>query len=594
MLSLDDILAAPRDPELLQRHLQNLGYLSPPEATEAAPTIAPMTPPTVEPEVKTMTPPALHDSGHPHLPAMHSQELNEAPVMSKPEVPEFPSASQMVPTMQAPTLSEEQKKALPIMSPGSPSMVPFYQSELEKAIANRPDKMSDHPSFGGKVGHVLGRIGNIALDTFAPGVALNIPGTDLFNRAHEHAAEKNLAEAQEQESQGKLRTAQTDEAEATAAERRAQAAKLGGGANPDLLQDAAGNIAGWRDEKGALHSLDEAGTPQAIKDIAAKWEGKAAARQPHENLEEGLAGAMADEIAKGNPNPTDAPAVKAWGDAISKFKPTKGSDVKTVEDIKQGIAVAMDKGDVAEVKRLQAKLEATDPEGMARLRESQAKAAESAENIRASRADREEKQGLEWVTGEDASGKTVMVPLSQAKGMGLKNMAKAESEHVGKVRAARVVVPMLYNSNPGDPGVIQMINELDKQGKLGPLASRWNDFMSRGWGAGDPLYTALRTRLDLAQTKMMQAHVGNRGGSFMLEHFENLANAGKLDAPTMRAAIDQELRYMKNNSELPSSGGAGGGGGGHAAPKAGDVVGGYRFKGGDPNDQKNYEKVKKQ
>jgi hypothetical protein len=40
---------------------------------------------------------------------------------------------------------------------------------------------------------------------------------------------------------------------------------------------------------------------------------------------------------------------------------------------------------------------------------------------------------------------------------------------------------------------------------------------------------------------LMQAHTGNRGGSAMLEHFQDLANQKKMDAPTLKAAFGSEI-----------------------------------------------------
>jgi hypothetical protein len=167
-----------------------------------------------------------------------------------------------------------------------------------------------------------------------------------------------------------------------------------------------------------------------------------------------------------------------------------------------------------------------------------------------------EEKGRKWVTGEEPSGRVVMVPLSEAKDRKLTNVAEANADDVNKTKAARHVLPLLYNSNDSDPGILQMIDKLDQKGKLGPIASRWNEFLSGTVGAGDPDYTALRTRLGLATTKLMQAHVGSRGGAFMLEHFEDLANAKKLNAANLRAGIDQELRYVHDISQMPSKGGA--------------------------------------
>jgi len=70
-------------------------------------------------------------------------------------------------------------------------------------------------------------------------------------------------------------------------------------------------------------------------------------------------------------------------------------------------------------------------------------------------------------------------------------------------------------------------------------------------GAGDPLYTKLRTDTQLLSTAIMQAHVGSRGSESMLEHFKGLANAGKMDAPTLTAALQAEFHYVKGKALLP-------------------------------------------
>jgi len=392
-LSLDDVLASPTDPDLLRRHLTNLGVLTPPIAPHPD-SVATMTPPNLAPtnvpipfrRPETPETPYPKDSfTKPHLPAMKSSEMPEAPVMSAPAAP--PDSSMVAP-MKPPVLSPDQQQQLPMTSPGSPTLgVPFYEQQVERALAHQPDKLSDHPSFLGKVGHVLGRVGNIAGDVFDPAAMSLIPGTDLYNRATLTRAERNLEAAKKGESEEELRKAQEREAGARADFSEAEARKLGQAGKVGLLQDANGNLAGWTDENGGLHSINEDATPPAIKEIAKNWEGKTAKAGGHENLEQGLAGAVADVIAKGG-NPATDPAVKAWGDAIQQYKPSKTADVKTAEDLKQRIATAVEKGDLAEVKRLQSELEQTDPEGMARIRDAQASAAEHVANANQTRSDK--------------------------------------------------------------------------------------------------------------------------------------------------------------------------------------------------------------
>ena len=272
--TLDDVLNAPSDPELLQRHLQNLGALPMPVAPTPT-VVSPMRPPNMEAPamgessfLKPMAKPSTNitefagaSSGPTHLPAMKTAELPEAPAM-----PMTPQASfgagvgEPVKPMTPPTAGA----AVGSTAPAAPGSVPFYEQELTQALSHRPDALSDHPTFGGKVGHVLGRIGNIAGDILAPATMAMIPGTDIYNRMQVNRAERNLAGAQREASEEGLRKAQTDEAEA-------RAAQLG---EPSIVQDAAGNAVGWKDPKGGIHVATDPETPPALKEILSKWQGK--------------------------------------------------------------------------------------------------------------------------------------------------------------------------------------------------------------------------------------------------------------------------------------------------------------------------------
>ncbi len=112
---------------------------------------------------------------------------------------------------------------------------------------------------------------------------------------------------------------------------------------------------------------------------------------------------------------------------------------------------------------------------------------------------------------------------------------------------------------PDTMGIVQLIDSLDKKGKLGTVASRWNEFLTGKLGSGDPEFEALRTKLGLSTTLLMNAHVGNRGGSYMMEHFEDLANGKKMDAQTLKSGILSELDYVKDRAMLPGGAAQGGG-----------------------------------
>jgi hypothetical protein len=161
--------------------------------------------------------------------------------------------------------------------------------------------------------------------------------------------------------------------------------------------------------------------------------------------------------------------------------------------------------------------------------------------------------------------------MGNAQTLGLKNPMKAEAADVTKTLTARQWVNELADIpgvnprvNPSGAGISQLIDDLDKQGKLNPLASRWNDFMAGTWGAGDPEYAALRAKMGLSNTLLMQVHVGSKGSSSqLLQHFEDLANAGKMDGPTLKSSYNSELDYVRKKQMLPGGGGSHPAGGQH-------------------------------
>ena len=169
-----------------------------------------------------------------------------------------------------------------------------------------------------------------------------------------------------------------------------------------------------------------------------------------------------------------------------------------------------------------------------------------------------DKADLNAVIGTDPkSGRTVLAPMSQAQQMGIQNPMKADADMVNKSIAARHWLQLA--NGPGDPkgapadmSIVQLVDKLDNEGKLGPLAGRWNEFMAGKWGSGDPEYAALRAKMGLSTTLLMQAHVGSRGSAQMLEHFEDLANAGKMDGPTLKSSIGSEIAYVQDKAMDPA------------------------------------------
>lgn len=137
-----------------------------------------------------------------------------------------------------------------------------------------------------------------------------------------------------------------------------------------------------------------------------------------------------------------------------------------------------------------------------------------------------DKADMNWVVGQDPkTGNQVMVPAGQAQRMGILNAGKAPDDTIAKALSGRHWLNLALkrgdpNGDPSQMGIMQLIDKLDAEGKLGPLASRWNDFMTEKFGAGDEEYSALHAKMGLSTTLLAQTHVGNRTGPQILEHFE--------------------------------------------------------------------------
>lgn len=169
-----------------------------------------------------------------------------------------------------------------------------------------------------------------------------------------------------------------------------------------------------------------------------------------------------------------------------------------------------------------------------------------------------DKSDMKPVTGLDPkTGQQVLIPAGQAQQMGIQNPMQADADMVNKSMAARHWLTLAKteapaNASPNEKGIMQLVDDLDKRGKLGALATRWNEFMAGKFGAGDPEFAALRAKLGLSTTLLMQAHVGSRGSAQMLEHFEDLANGKKLDGPTLKAALGAEIDYVQDRAMDPN------------------------------------------
>jgi len=194
-------------------------------------------------------------------------EAGTPPIVGKPGGEEAPSS---LSSKTLPVLSTRQQRRLPNISPG---VAPGSSADLENQLTQlrtprepiAPIRGEGGSGVHGVLQHIgrgLEKVGNIAGDIFAPATMSLIPGTDLNKQTQIHQIQGRLPGIREKEAETAERAAQTANIES---ETRARDTAD----KENLINDAQGNVVGWKDNKGALHSLDEEGTPQGIKDIAA-------------------------------------------------------------------------------------------------------------------------------------------------------------------------------------------------------------------------------------------------------------------------------------------------------------------------------------
>jgi hypothetical protein len=295
MLTLDDIVNAPSDPVALNQHLQQRGLipLPPPPAQGLPPaTIPPMTPIVPHTNVAPMIPPSNmgpseslrsenNSRGLATLQPPHAPSL-AAPPSTAPEIAPMatpaPSTGDLdIKPLVPPNLTHAEKMALPSTSAGVPiGGSAFTENQLDRLQEEKehpwgsPD---NHPGLLGKIGHGLARAGEIAADVVAPGLTQAIPGTPEQRGVQANALKRELAQRTAAEGQAAQRASQEKNVESEIAGRDVQTeegkARLAKEQTEQSLEkDAQGNVTGWKGPDGKLHSLDEEGTPQAIKDIA--------------------------------------------------------------------------------------------------------------------------------------------------------------------------------------------------------------------------------------------------------------------------------------------------------------------------------------
>ena len=129
-------------------------------------------------------------------------------------------------------------------------------------------------------------------------------------------------------------------------------------------------------------------------------------------------------------------------------------------------------------------------------------------------------------------------------------------------------------------------------GQIGPEMGRWNDFMQGKVGTNNPEFAALRSDLLMMSSAVALAHAQGRLPENLREEFDRAINAPKQTPENLKATINAMVPWLQ---QVQTQGGRSGAQPTQVipqgAPAAGTVENGFRFKGGNPADQKNWEKA---
>lgn len=232
------------------------------------------------------------------------------------------------------------------------------------------------------------------------------------------------------------------------------------------------------------------------------------------------------------PNPSSD--LKADIDRLSKVIAMGEDTVKTAESGVQ--KVAADKAAAQTNARISAE---TSPENVVKQSGLAASKAAAEQNAKQATSNT-------LLVGTLPNGDQVAGTAEQLQQWGAAGGNKLPANEASKVVVARQLV--------SPSGLFAQVNEdlrkLDQEGRLGTIASRWNEFMTGKVGS-DPEFAPLKAHMGLLSTALMQAHVGARGSEEMLKHFEQLADYKISDGPTLRKALGAEYQYVSEKAMLP-------------------------------------------
>ena len=588
--TLDQILSMPSDPDLLSRHLQNLGYLQPPPAP--APlvppaTVGPLSPVTPHSDVAPMTPPVSHTTG-PLTPRGYALEAGarSEPVkpMAKPEnvgatpdigttAPSFGGgmlpaiAAPRAPTMQeslsagmeqhGTTPKEEGRRQFEELKPqvtAIPGSDEFNRQQIALAEFEKKhpwgSAISAHPGLLGKIGHVAGEIGQIAGTAINPEIVASIPGTRLNREIGEERAKEELAKSETRETAAK--TAESEEAlRAAQTEQAKKTTELAGQPKTD--------------EEKTLHDLmtgGDNGQPRMNPET----------KQPYTYLEAYGATKRAGEKLPEQEKPLGDRVTQLNAGLTSRYRVLNPGKPLPAEFTLPANATQKD------YDRIDKQMESTERASATKTQQDAIADQRRLLNEQKEQATQEktEKAEMTLVRRRDPNtGRSAVMPLSQAKKekYPAEQLEEVPAAEKGGIQDARAAVHLInkQGKQPEDEGILQLIDGLDKDGKLGVVTTRLNSWLAGGVGTlpgDDPRILTLLDKAELAMTLTMKAHFGASGGRSpqMLEHFLNLANAKKMDAGALRAGFKAVGNYMADKAELPEGAAASGGDGGAKPP----------------------------
>jgi len=231
--------------------------------------------------------------------------------------------------------------------------------------------------------------------------------------------------------------------------------------------------------------------------------------------------------------------------------PDKTANVEMLQGITTRMESALDSAKARADKQKADSIAATGPAEAKVAGQKAAATGELQKNIaeanKADRADGQGKNAGQMMVGSLPDGTQIAGTVDELKSVGVTTATKLPASEQSKVVIAR----QLISPNGLISNVEKDIAAFSPE-ELSAIGARWNEFTAGKLGAAsDQRYTALRTDTKLLSTALMQAHVGSKGSEQIMEHFSNLADAGKMDGDTLKTAIATEKRYVTEKAMLP-------------------------------------------